>query len=298
MKNKLKSVKQGSRSAAASQSKTHGADGAAAQTPEDLLKLVRSHATWSITSDTMKALHRTLDGQLILADRKPADMSGHIEYTGARPVSYAEACKWIPTSGNHWKPEVLLHFHGIIDPARAAMAEQSKPGQSNAVDKTSQLAGFGGDPAELVPPSAGEVGVVIYDYDRDENVAEFNLTAAEFARIRDAIAKTVDRPVDREAVTNFVRESLLRSANRELLPGYSPTNLVDAHDRLGLAVSAAMAAISVLSDAYFEAIDSDNEYQIKGANGLINLAHHASCQLETECELAWHEWVNARKAAQ
>ena len=132
MKNKLKSIKQGGRSAAASQSKTHGADGATAQTP---------------------------------------------------------------------------------DPARAAAAEQSKPGQSNAVDKTSQLAGFAGDPAELVPPSAGEVAVVIYDYDRDENVAEFNLTAAEFSRIRDAIAKTVDRPVDREAVTNFVHESLVhRSA--------------------------------------------------------------------------------------
>jgi hypothetical protein len=208
MKKRNQVRRNGSPAAAAPQSKTHGADGASAQPPEDLLKLVRSQATWNITSGAGEALHRTLDGQLILVDRAPIDTSGHGEYSNARPVSYAEACKWIPTSGNHWKPEVLLHFHGI-DPARAAAAEQSKPGQSNAVDKTSQLAGFAGDPAELVPPSAGEVAVVIYDYDRDNNVAEFNLTAAEFARIRDAIAKTVDRPLDREAVTNFVHESLV-----------------------------------------------------------------------------------------
>jgi hypothetical protein len=146
---------------------------------------------------------------------------------------------------------------------------------------------------EAVSPN-GAVTVLLFDRDKEEEIEQFDLTNAEFSRIRDAIAKTVDRPVDGAAVAAFVRESLLHSANRELLPGYSPTNLGDAHDRLELAASAAVAAISVLSDAYFEAIDSANEYQRKEANGLISLAHHASCQLETECELALHEWMKAR----
>jgi len=99
------------------QAKTHGAGGAIAQTPEDLLNLVRSHATWSITSNATKGLHRTQDGQLILVDRTPADLSGYVQYANTRPVSYADACKWIRTSGNRWKPEMLLQFHGIMPPA-------------------------------------------------------------------------------------------------------------------------------------------------------------------------------------
>jgi hypothetical protein len=147
MKNKLKSAKSSSKSAAAPQSKTHGAAGASAQTPEALLKLVRSYATWNITSVAGKALHRTLDGQLIIVDREGANTGCEFHYDNAQPVSYAEACKWIQTSGNRWKPEVLLQFHGIIDPARAAVVHHNtRPGRA------------GGSPAPIQPE--GDPGII------------------------------------------------------------------------------------------------------------------------------------------
>jgi hypothetical protein len=82
---------------------------------------------------------------------------------------------------------------------------------------------------EAVSPN-GAVTVLLFDRDKEEEIEQFDLKNAEFSRIRDAIAKTVDRPVDGAAVAAFVRKSLLHSTNRELLPGYSPTDL----EKLGL----------------------------------------------------------------
>jgi hypothetical protein len=72
----------------------------------------------------------------------------------------------------------------------------------------------------------------------------------------------------------------------------------DAHDRLELAASAAVAAVSVLSEAYWEEIDQKNEHLRRHAYGLIALAYHASCQLKKEVSLACSEWLQARKTAQ
>jgi hypothetical protein len=69
--------------------------------------------TWGIATEANQALHRTLSGQLLIVNRTPADMSGNQHFHNPRYVSYSEACEWIRNSGNRWKPEVILRFHGI-----------------------------------------------------------------------------------------------------------------------------------------------------------------------------------------
>lgn len=72
----------------------------------------------------------------------------------------------------------------------------------------------------------------------------------------------------------------------------------DAHDRLELAVYAAVGAISLLSDAYWDATDTDYECLRTRASGFIGLADLASCKLQTELPLACKEWFKARKQLQ
>ena len=67
--------------------------------------------------------------------------------------------------------------------------------------------------------------------------------------------------------------------------------LEDAHDRLEVIVPQVVVMLSLLSDAYWKACDTDDEYQSARANGLISLAASASRQLERESDQAMHEWL-------
>jgi hypothetical protein len=100
-------------------------------------------------------------------------------------------------------------------------------------------------------------------------------------------------------VADAIREKLARKPAASTLNPPRPVpeaGQEDAHDRLELSVPAAVAAISVLSDAYWDEIDSKNEYQRMHADGLISLAYHASCQLQTESRLACEEWCKVHRA--
>src|ERR1017187_5519950 len=70
-----------------------------------------------------------------------------------------------------------------------------------------------------------------------------------------------------------------------------------AHDRLDIIVPEGVAALSLLSDAYLNVIDQQNEHERIHANGLISLADTASSRLETEFPLACEEWRKASQAA-
>jgi hypothetical protein len=86
---------------------------AATQGVQDIRKLVILKDTWGIATEAKQALHRTLSGQLLIVNKTPADLSGNQHFNNPRYVSYSKACEWIRNSGNRWKPEVILQFHGI-----------------------------------------------------------------------------------------------------------------------------------------------------------------------------------------
>jgi hypothetical protein len=100
---------------------------AATQRVQDIRKLVIWKDTWGIANGANKALHRTLPGQLLIVNKTPADMSGNQHFHNPRWASYSEACELIRNSGYHWKPEVLLQFHGIQASA-ANVAAAARPG--------------------------------------------------------------------------------------------------------------------------------------------------------------------------
>jgi hypothetical protein len=275
MKNKPRSVENGSTSAAASHPKTHRADGASAQTPEALLKLVRRHATWNITSGAGKALHRTLDGQLILADRKPADVSGYIEYTGARLVSYAEACKWIPTSGNDWKPEVLLQFHGITDPARSTATTP----QSNTAEGRAKPCSASTSPCIALFPrgNSGVAGETI------------RLSKAQYAALQRAFG-------DDSGLLWFMVKAALERLGASRPAPVQPAQeipLGSAHQQLETVVSEAVSVIAFLSEAYWGNLDVDQEDQRARGDEVTSLAVIVSNHLETEFGRACDEWREA-----
>jgi uncharacterized protein (DUF1778 family) len=136
MKNKLKSVRRHSKSAATSQPKTAKSESALppgkalnkSTEPSPTIRGKKSAGaprkfpvtklsnTWSIVSNATQSLHRTLDGQLILVDQTQPDLSGSVHHSNARLVSYSEACSWLKSSGCNRKPEVVLQFHGIMRP--------------------------------------------------------------------------------------------------------------------------------------------------------------------------------------
>lgn len=85
---------------------------------------------------------------------------------------------------------------------------------------------------------------------------------------------------------------------REAATEHSEPRAETAHDQLEVIVSQAVAAISVLSDVYWDGIDQKCKYQTTCANGLIGLAAHASDQLRETLSLAVKEWREARGAEQ
>jgi hypothetical protein len=93
------------------------------------------------------------------------------------------------------------------------------------------------------------------------------------------------------------------TASKPASPTYYPSQptpevgLETAHDRLEMIVPEVVAALSLLSDAYWEVIDHQNEHQRTVANGLFSLACTASSRLETEFPLSCSEWLEARRAA-
>jgi hypothetical protein len=99
---------------------------AAPQRVQDIRKLVIWKDTWGIANGANQALHRTLSGQLLIVNKTVADMSGNEHFHNPRWASYSEACELIRNSGYHWKPEVLLQFHGIQAPA-ANVAAAARP---------------------------------------------------------------------------------------------------------------------------------------------------------------------------
>jgi hypothetical protein len=74
--------------------------------------------------------------------------------------------------------------------------------------------------------------------------------------------------------------------------------LEDAHDRLELLVPQAVVMLSLLSDEYWKACDTTNEYERARANGLISLAHGVSSQLERALAQGVDEQLKTHLASQ
>ena len=79
----------------------------------ELLKLMKERKDWHILPVGSQGLHRTLEGQLFVVDRIPANRKGIVTYTAARGVTYSQACDWVRSHSFWANPEVLLQFHGI-----------------------------------------------------------------------------------------------------------------------------------------------------------------------------------------
>jgi hypothetical protein len=165
-----------------------------------------------------------------------------------------------------------------------------------ALEKISHPGGTEGKPQT---PHDSPDSLCIFDPAAGEVVSAIPLAGREIPGVVVAACRagiTVD-----QFIADAIREKLGREFNATTSNRVQPSHQEsgeDAHDRLELATSAVVAAVSVLCDAYWEATDTKNEYHRRRANGLINLAYHASSQLEKEAPLACSEWLQTRKTAQ
>lgn len=84
--------------------------------PGRLLKELRAMRTWQITGTGTEVLHRTLAGQLFIADRTPADINCQRVYSNPRVVTYREALRFI-AKNTCWgrRSWTVLHHHGITE---------------------------------------------------------------------------------------------------------------------------------------------------------------------------------------
>jgi hypothetical protein len=164
-----------------------------------------------------------------------------------------------------------------------------------ALEKINHPGGTEGKPQT---PHDSPACLCIFDPAAGEVVSAIPLAGRELPGVVIAACRagiTVD-----QFIADAIREKLIRelgaSTSNRVQPSHEETG-EDAHDRLELATSAVVAAVSVLCDAYWDATDTENEYHRRRACGLISLAYHASSQLEKEAPLACSEWLQTLKTA-
>jgi hypothetical protein len=128
---------------------------------------------------------------------------------------------------------------------------------------------------------SGEIGIVLYNWNTDQNVADFDLTAKEFSRIQAAFTKWADVGIAGRALPAFIRESLLGAANRELFPG-SPMLELDT------AVAQAKGLIRLaLENQCYKEEEGGNDAGREVSHELAALLHSTTDRLNAAFDAAW-----------
>jgi len=225
-------------------------------------------------STESESLKRDLDGRMFVKGKGKTERR--------REVSYSEAVDFV-AKHTLWKdPWKFLALHGIKAAPPASEAPGSITGTRPAGQGTDKPTGFH-----------------FYNADVDELAGEIPLVGKLLPSLVIAACRqhvTVD-----QFIADAIREKLGPKTGSSILNQETPPpqiGLETAHSRLEICVPSVVTVIDLLCDAYWDAIDKNKQSQTMRANGLINLACHASSQVETELPLAVDEWQKAVEAAQ
>ncbi|MCX6922707.1 MAG: hypothetical protein NT154_05755, partial [Verrucomicrobia bacterium] len=168
-------------------------------------------------------------------------------------------------------------------PVAIPICSSSKPPTAPQMQEASQTRGeVDLDALEARMAAAGVLTVTVWDWGQSKNVAEVELTSAEFSRIKKAIAGTSDDPVEHRALSHFVQEALLKHGNRMLFPG-TPMNELDQ----AICQADALLRLALEHQGYKEEEESGNDYGRQCFVGLVALYHSTSDRLRAAFNAAF-----------
>ena len=136
--------------------------------------------------------------------------------------------------------------------------------------------------------SSDAIGITLYDLGTDQTIADFDLTPAEFAKIQEAVAERAKVPIGARTLTYFIREALLKSANRELFPGSPMMELESAVDQAN-----GLLRLALEHQAFTAAEAGDGGREM--AAELVALLHSTTRRLK-DAFLAAHSYADGRAA--